>query len=147
MLSDKENDFCVANQWSKSVSYLSCFFWIINTITDDNNSRVSYAFHSFLFATKNGLQFNLKFFTLFLILHIFLVLLVSTLQPMLMLVSYDLNSSHVPSKNAWGISFLCKSSLFFSRFLLSSNASPWSLQSVFFLFFDSTNSERCFTIF
>lgn len=59
MLSDKENDFCIANQWSKSVFYLSCFFWIINTITDDNNSRVSYAFHSLpsSLSTKNVHKF------------------------------------------------------------------------------------------
>lgn len=38
-----------ANYGSKSCSYLSSFFGIINTVTDDNNSRVAYAFHSFLF--------------------------------------------------------------------------------------------------
>lgn len=104
MLSDKENDFCIANQWSKSVSYLSSFFWIINTITDDNNSRVSYAFHSFpsSLSTKNAH----KFFTFWLpsksshmpsCLVFFSWFWRVTTHARILWLHF---SSHVPSKNA-----------------------------------------------
>lgn len=104
MLSDKENDFCIANQWSKSVSYLSSFFWIINTITDDNNSRVSYAFHSLpsSLSTKNAH----KFFTFWLpsksshmpsCLVFFSWFWRVTTHARILWLHF---SSHVPSKNA-----------------------------------------------
>lgn len=166
----------IANQCSKSVSYLSSFFGIINTITDDNNSRVSYAFHSFscfYFVHQKCSK----------ILHIFAVYLHKSfhtcphvfhgsdvLQPMLVfyMTSFFL-SSPVPSKNAFRnflffFLFLNASWLRFAHacsrltilflflFFVYSNLHAFQLVTISLLllprlfFFDSTNSERCFSI-
>lgn len=88
--------------WIEICFHTSALFHlgIINTVTDDNNSRVAYAFHSFHFSTiKNGLSHFA-----FSVLHVFLFdspssdFNITTHAHARIL--YDCNSSHVPSKNA-----------------------------------------------
>lgn len=99
-------------------SYLSSIshLGIINTVTDDNNSRVAYAFHFFFFSTiKNGLSHFAFSFTCVCFIRPLLDFNITTHAHARIL--YDCNSSHVPSKNAKDFQFvlivMCKFLLHF----------------------------------
>lgn len=83
--------------WIEICFHTSALFHrrIINTVTDDNNSRVAYAFHSFS-TIKNGLpQFCFQFYMCLFYLSSSDFNITTHAR-----ILYDCNSSHVPSKNA-----------------------------------------------
>lgn len=100
MLSDTKKNgsrafFC--KLWIEICFHTSALFRrrIINTVTDDNNSRVAYAFHSFS-TIKNGLpQFCFQFYMCLFYLSSSDFNITTHAR-----ILYDCNSSHVPSKNA-----------------------------------------------
>lgn len=159
--------FCIANQWSKSVSYLSSFFWIINTITDDNNSRVSYACHSlscFYLSTKNvhkSCTFLLFAFTKFSHMSSYFFRVLTCYNPCSYPMTLFLHSCAIEECIRNIIFFFLfwmqaglrlARALFFFFILICPFSISYNLYACFALFCfaclfcDFTNSERCFAI-